>query len=373
MKTVFPNYETPNVTSSTQQQPDGPRLGVMGRVRETIPGLVVVGALAVLAFGVNQLVGSISPLVAGVALGALVANSGMIGLNIAPSTRCALAPGVTVAAKRLLRLGIVLLGFRLALSDLRDLGGVGIMLVALVVTCTFLGTQWIGNKLGLSKDLSLLVATGYSICGASAIAAMDGVVDADEEETAYAVALVTLCGTLAIVVLPLLAVPLGLEGAMFGSWVGASVHDVAQVIATAATDGDEASSAAIVVKLTRVVLLAPMVAMVALRRRRQAQSNEADIVESNATAKTKRPPILPLFVVLFLGAIVLRSTEILTADTLDGIKWAEKILLTLALVGLGFGVRFERLRKLGGRPLALGLISWILVSTISYIGVRLTS
>ncbi len=325
----------------------------MTRAKELAPGLAVVIALAVTATVVAGRIEAISPLVGGVILGAALVN--LVDL---PTS---LQPGVTFAAKRLLRIGIVLLGLRLSLGDLADLGLRGVVVVALVVSATFFGTQWLGARLGLSKDLSLLVATGYSICGASAVAAMDGVIEADEEETAYAVALVTLCGSLSIGVLPAVGHLIGLEGEAFGTWVGAAVHDVAQVVATASTDGTVALAAATVVKLTRVVLLAPLVALVALRRR----TTHAGPVGA------KRPPLVPLFVGGFLAAIVVRSTDVLTDDTLATVKDVEKVLLTLALVGLGMGVRFDRLRKLGGRPLVLGLVSWVIVAGVSLVGVAL--
>ena len=143
----------------------------------------------------------------------------------------------------------------------------GLVVVLLAVTVTFFGAQWLGRRMGVSPDLSLLIGTGYSICGVSAVAAMNGVVGADEEEAAYAIGLVTLAGSLSIVVLPLLGTILGMTPADFGTWVGGAVHDVAQTVATASTKGDAALAAAIVVKLTRVALLAPLVVGVALARR----------------------------------------------------------------------------------------------------------
>ncbi len=331
-------------------------------VRTVGPGLGLVIAVAIVATLIADRLEAVSPLVGGVVLGAVIVNL----VSLPP----VLQPGITFAAKRLLRVGVVLLGFRLSLSDLGDLGLRGLVVVALVVACTFFGTQWLGARLGLSKNLSLLVATGYSICGASAVAAMDGVIEADEEETAYAVALVTLCGSLSIGVLPVLGHLMGLEGATFGTWVGAAVHDVAQVVATASTDGAEALEAATVVKLTRVVLLAPLVALVALRRRRSASDDgSAGVDGETGVVGSKRPPLVPLFVAGFLLAIVVRSTDILSDDVLVTIKDIEKLFLTLALVGLGMGVRFDRLRKLGGRPLILGLVSWVIVAGVALAGV----
>jgi uncharacterized integral membrane protein (TIGR00698 family) len=211
----------------------------------------------------------------------------------------------------------------------------------------------------VSPPRSLLIATGFSICGASAVAAMQPVAGGDEEDTSISVALVTLCGTLAILVLPLLRAPLHLDVAAFGSWVGASVHDVGQTVATA-NRVPGALTAAVVVKLTRVVLLAPLVAAVALARRRQT-----------AAAGGHRPPPVPLFVAGFLGAVVLASTGLVPSAVLSGTKVVQQVLLTAALVGLGTGIHLPTLRRTGGRALVLGLASWVLVAAVAYVGVRL--
>jgi uncharacterized integral membrane protein (TIGR00698 family) len=321
------------------------------------PGLALLVALAAVATGLAAVVPFLSPLVAGVVLGALVVNVVTVPAR--------LQPGITFGARSLLRAGIVLLGFRLSMGDVVGLGTGGLLVVAMVVGVTFFGTRWIARRMGVPDDLGLLVATGYSICGASAIAAMDGVVDADEEETAYAITLVTLCGTLSIFLLPLLADPVGLAGEAFGTWVGAAVHDVGQVVATASTQDADAVAAATIVKLTRVVLLAPLVAMVALGRRRAARVTDG--------GETSRPPLLPLFVVGFLAAIAVRSTGWLSAGTLDLLGSLEKIVLTVALVGLGAGVRVARMRRLSGRPLALGAVAWLLVAGASLVGTLLVT
>lgn len=336
---------------SPQAMPSGWR----AQAAASAPGLLLVAAVATLAWAASLAVDGLSPLVAGIVLGAVVANTTGVPASC--------DPGAKLAARSLLRLGIVLLGLRLSLGDLAGLGPDGLVVVAAVVTATFLGTQWIARRLGISPDLGLLVATGYSICGASAIAAMDGVVGADEEEVAYAISLVTLCGTLSIAVLPLLGSLAGVEGATFGTWVGGAVHDVGQVVATAAHGGDASLAAATVVKLTRVVLLAPLVAAVALRSRRRTPSAIGD----------RRPPILPLFVIGFLVAIAVRTSGVLGADALDAAATAEKVLLTAALTALGMGVALGRLRRLGGRPLALGLIAWVLVAGSAGLGTALVA
>jgi len=333
--------------------------------RAVWPGLVLLLVGAVVAWALSLGIPALSPLVMGVIVGAVVANTVTLPEQM--------APGVTFGARSLLRVGIVLLGFRLSLGDLAALGSDGLLVVAVVVSATFIGTQAMARVMGVPGDLGLLVATGYSICGASAIAAVDGVIQADEEETAYAVGLVTLCGSLSIAVLPALAGPLGLAGEAFGTWVGGSVHDVGQVVATAAQDSEEAVAAATVVKLTRVVLLAPMIALIAFRRRRKITAAGGQGEGEGEGAGAKHPPLVPLFVVGFLAAILLRSTGAIPESGLDAIKVAEKVFLTIALVGLGMGVRFDRLRRLGGRPLMLGLAAWVLVAGTAYLGTTLTT
>lgn len=208
------------------------------------------------------------------------------------------------------------------------------------------------------------MATGYSICGASAIAAVEPFADASEEEVAYSIALVTLCGTLAIFTLPGLGSLLGLTATEFGAWVGASVHDVGQVVAAASTHGEVSLKLATLVKLTRVALLAPLLAGVAIAaRRRQGDA---------ALEGAKRPPLLPLFILLFLVASAITSTGVLSARALADIKNAETILLGMGLVGLGSNVDLRKLRAVGGTPLALALSSWALVAVVSLAAVKLS-
>ena len=326
------------------------------------PGLVFVGVVTFVGFVIHWNFETISPLVASLVLGVLIGNIISIPKIF--------VSGQKFAAKKVLRFGIVLLGTQLALKQVVDLGGRELIVVVGVVAVTFLGTLWLGPRLGVSKSLSLLIATGFSICGASAVAAMEGVVEADEEEVTYAIALVTLCGSLAIVLLPLLRNVLGLsDPQLFGSWVGASVHDVAQVIATSSTGGDTSVQAATVVKLSRVVLLAPLVACVSIWVRRSSSG----LIAKAKKADNKRISVVPLFVIGFLVMIAVRTTGVIPDNWLTMLKTIEQVCLASALVGLGSDVRVARLLKVGGRPLLLALISWIGIAVVSLIGVRLVA
>ncbi len=311
--------------------------------RVLAPGLAVVIACVAAGFVAGEVV-DVAPLVVGVVLGVIAANTGLV--------RPLLRPGITFAAKRILRAGVVFLGLRLSFEQVRELGLVGAVAVVAVVALTFAGVQGLARLLGLSPGLGLLTATGYSICGASAVAAMEPLSDATEEETAYAIGLVTLCGSLSIAVLPAIGHGLDLVTKQFGTFAGAAVHDVGQVTATASAYDESSLAPATLVKLTRVILLAPMVAGVGVHRRRTSS------VEPGA----KRPPIVPLFVLGFLAAICLRATGWLSSDALSAAKEVEQALLTAGMFGLGAGVEFARLRRLGGRPLVLGVASWVLVA-----------
>ncbi|WP_443077629.1 YeiH family protein [Streptomyces sp. SP17BM10] len=336
------------------------------------PGLLLAAAGVAAALAVHAAVPAVPKLTAAVVLGMAAAH--LPGLR--PVVRGVARPGLSTAGKRLMRLGIVLLGLKLSLGDVLGLGWVTVLMVLAVVAATFGGTLWLGRRLGLPGDQPLLVATGYSICGASAIGAVSQASGSDEEDVAASVALVTLCGTLAIAVLPLLQHPLGLGEVEFGRWVGASVHDVGQVVATAQTGGPGALREAVLVKLMRVVLLAPLVAAVAVAVRRRQRWDKENIGGATAKESVKsgsRPPIVPLFVAGFLAMIVLRTTGALPERALTLAGDAQELLLAAALFGLGSAVHLPTMVRTGGRIALLGLGSWVMVAGVSYAGVLLTA
>jgi uncharacterized integral membrane protein (TIGR00698 family) len=301
----------------------------------------------------HQLVDSVGVLTWAVGLGALAAN-----LNVLPDS---VDPGIKVVVKKLLRFGVVLLGFSVSLGAVASLGLPVIVLVVGTLMATLLGTLWLGLKAGLGKPQSLLLGTGFAICGASAIAAVQQNADADEDDVASAIGMVTIFGTLAMVAVPLLQAPLGLDDRQLGIWAGASVHEVGQVIAAAEPAGQTAVAIAITVKLTRVLLLGPVVAGISFSRSR-----------CNTTAFTseiRRPPMVPVFVLGFLACVLVRSAGILPDLALTVIGHAETIALSAALVGLGTAVRVRQLVSSAGPVLAVGAVSTIIVATLSLAGV----
>jgi uncharacterized integral membrane protein (TIGR00698 family) len=327
----------------------------MGLIRRLGPGVAAGAVAAVLAAFLHAAVPAVPMLTAAVALGILVAQL--------PTARTllsgALAPGLKFSSRSLMRTGIVLLGLKLSLIDIAALGWGAILVVVGIVLATF-GLTWaLGRALRLPGQEPLLLAAGFSICGASAIGAMAGATRAKEQEQATPVALVTLCGTLAIAVLPALQQPLGLTDLQFGHWVGASVHDVGQVVATAQVAGASALAVAVVVKLTRVVMLAPMVAVAAAVTRRSGEQGGT------------RPEIVPLFVIGFLAAVLLRTLLPLPEGLLAAADTAQTWVLAAALFALGSAVRVRALVTTGWRALLVALVSWAAIAAMGLAAVHL--
>ncbi|MFF0518564.1 YeiH family protein [Actinomadura nitritigenes] len=313
--------------------------------RRTGPGVAVAAAGAAAAMVINGWVPALSALTVAVLLGVLVGGA-------LPE---AAASGLQWATRRFLRIGVVLLGLQLSVGEVLRLGPGMLAVVLVTVLAGFAGTLALGRLVGVPKGLALMVATGFSICGASAIVAMDSVARSRKEDVATGVTLVTIYGSAAIAVVPFLGTHVfGLSPESLGMWAGLSVHEVAQVVAAASPAGAAAVGTAVIVKLTRVVLLAPMVAGMGVVERR-----------GGVRAEGKRPPIVPLFVVGFLVMLALRSTGMVPGPVLAGAKDVSTVLLAAAMFGLGSAVRVRELVRTGRRGLVLGALSTLLVGTVA--------
>ncbi|GAB3561722.1 putative sulfate exporter family transporter [Amycolatopsis endophytica] len=303
--------------------------------------MLVTAVGTAVAFGFGKLVPAVSALTVAVVLGVVV------GGLLPQRTRA----GLAWATKKFLRWGVVLLGLQLGLGEIAGLGPGTVVAVVVTVLVAFFGTLAFGRLFGVSRGLGLMVATGFSICGASAIAAMDSVTGTDKEDVATGVTLVTLYGSAAIALVPLAGHALGLGPEHLGAWAGLSVHEVAQVVAAASPAGAAAVAIAVVVKLTRVVLLAPMVAGVSIVRRRR-----------HGAGAGKRPPLVPLFVLGFLVMMVMRSSGVVPRAVLSAGSVTTTLLFAAALFGLGSNVRVGALLRTGRRGLVLGAVSTVLVA-----------
>lgn len=325
----------------------------MRRVAATVSGIAAAAVGAALGALVHALVPAIPWLTASLVLGVVAGSLP----PVRPALEGVLKPGLGVAARRLLRVGIVVLGLQLSIRDIAGLGATTILAIVLLVAAAFAITWLVARALRLPGDEPMLLAAGFAICGVSAIGAMGAARRSPADDAAAPTALVTLYGTLAIVVLPLLAIPFGLRGADYGRWVGASLHDVGQVVATAGAAGGAVLAVAVVVKLTRVLLLAPMVAVASIatrtRMRRAGDPGGA------------RPPVVPLFVIGFLALVAVRTLVPPPPPIIDAAAVIQSALLATALAAIGAGLRLERLVRSGGRALAAGALSWAAILVLA--------
>jgi uncharacterized membrane protein YadS len=313
------------------------------------PGLIGAAVAVAVAVFVHLLLPALPAMTLAVLLGLLAANLPGVARWTAGPAR----PGLDFAGKHLMRAGIVVLGLKVSLGDVLGLGWAGAAARDGRGAGRLRWHVWHQQALPASSPRS--AAGGHRIRHLRCVRdrAMAAVRRIRQEETVLPVALVTLCGTLAIGVLPLLARPLGLGPELFGAWTGASVHDVGQVVATAQTAGATALAVAVVVKLTRVILLAPMVAVAGFHHRLGTTADGA-----------KRPPVIPLFVIGFIALAALRTTGWLSPAILDAAAALQDALLGMALFGLGSAVRVGQLLHTGARALLAALASWLLIALL---------
>ena len=325
--------------------------------RSPWPGLLLTAAIAALAFLPRALTGSamLNPLVVAILLGIVL--RAFMGLP-------AWAPrGLALSQKTVLRLAIALLGLQIGMGQIAEIGWAGIVIALSCLIATFLFTRALGRWLGVDRDLSILIAAGTSICGASAIAAVNSATRAPEEDAAYAIACITLFGTAAMLLYPLIAALLPLSAHGYGLWSGATLHELGQAVAAAFQGGDAAGQTGTIAKLLRVAMLPALVLLLAWRGARKARGDGA----------AQAPVVMPWFVLGFIALMILGNL----VDMPPALKaWANDatiFLLCMGLAAMGLATDLTKVRAKGLRPLlvagggtlfisllGLGLTLWLL-------------
>lgn len=334
-------------------QPPGKRGPVAFGEATIWPGVILVAMISTVAFSGRGLPGlsTFSPMILAVVVG-------MIFSNVVGKTANTQA-GVAFSQRPLLRLAIVLLGFQLTLGQVASIGIVGIGTVVVTLVATFLFTTTVGRMIGVDRKLAELIAAGTSICGASAIVATNVITDARDEDVAYAVASITLFGTVAMLVYPLLAPALGLDQESFGLWAGASIHEVAQVIGAGFQNGVQAGETATVAKLARVAMLAPVVIALGFVARRGAERG-----------KGVRTPT-PWFVIAFATIVAINSVVEVPSEIRSMLAMATTTLLTMGLAAMGLQADISEIRSRGLRPLILATSAFLFIACFSLAAIKL--
>ncbi len=319
------------------------------------PGLLLSGAVAVVAFGLRFLPGLdlFSPMILAVLLG--IACHNLFGV---PAIAHA---GVNFSARKVLRFAVAMLGLQLTIAQVAEIGWAGIVIIVTVLVANFIFTKWLGRLLEVETKLAELIAAGTSICGASAVVATNTVTGGSDEDVAYAVACVTIFGSVAMFVFPLLAGPFELDAPAYGLWAGSSIHEIAQVVAAAFQGGSEAGHIATIAKLTRVVMLAPLVVTLGFVARRRAPAGPR--------SERKAPPV-PVFVVAFIALVMVASVVPIPPPALHWIALSTTFLLSAALAALGLETDIRKLLAKGISPLLLGGASAVFIATLSLVLIK---
>lgn len=325
-------------------------------VKQCFLGVFFAGVIAMAATHLSDLAilrqFGISPLIIAIVIGIVFGNL----FKVVPAE---LQPGVQFTLKRILRLSIVLLGFSVTYQAIIAVGWPGLIVDFCILSSTLIFAWYIGTRVFLlDRDTSLLIGVGSSICGASAILAAEGVLRSDAAKTAIAVGTVTLFGTLAMFLYPVfysstLLGDIGQE--LYGVFVGSTVHEVAQVTAAGFAVGTTAGENAVVVKLARVMMLAPVLILllILIQRRNPGSTNKGSLAST---------PV-PWFVFGFIAVSGIYSLNIVPKETVAVIQQLDLFLLAMAMAALGVETKWSKIRQAGMKPVLLGLLLFVWLAT----------
>ena len=332
----------------------------------TLGGIIFV---AIFAAGATYLAGmgpikalGLSPLVIGIVMGIFYANT------LHNQTPAEWQGGITFSAKKILRFAIVLYGFRITFQEIVAVGMDGFLVSLIMLTSTLILGSWLGYKMfGMEKDTSILTASGAAVCGAAAVLATEPVLKSEEYKAAIAVSMVVLFGTISMFLYPVLYTTL-IENATgflhmtareFGIYVGGTIHEVAQVVAVPASvpnSPKEMADAAVIVKMTRVIMIAPMLILLGLYLSYSAN-------KEGGASKEKTPLVIPWFAVYFIMVAGFNSLHLLPENIVSLINEVDTFLLTMAMTALGMGTIFAKFKGLGLAPVytASSMFVWLVV------------
>ncbi|MDE6449747.1 MAG: YeiH family protein [Muribaculaceae bacterium] len=326
-------------------------------------GILLIGLFACAAFYIGSarvfVDLSLSPMIIGIVLGMLYANSLR---NHLPVTW---VPGIQFCSKRLLRVGIILYGFRLTFQDIAAVGVSGITIDAIIVTVTVIGGYLIGSKLlKMDSDTAMLTSIGSGICGAAAVLGAEATMRTKPYKTAVAVATVVIFGTISMFIYPIAYRTglLGLDPQQMGIYGGSTLHEVAHAVGAGNAMGDDIAATTVIVKMIRVMMLVPVLLVLGVWVARRSCAGSASSGEKGRVA-------IPWFAFGFLLVIALNSLSVwlntfetpmgLPAGVVDLINYVDTFMLTMAMVALGAETSIDKFKKAGAKPFVLAFIIYV--------------
>jgi uncharacterized integral membrane protein (TIGR00698 family) len=313
------------------------------RLRGLLHGLVWTSSVALVAW----LLAHVIPLFGAPVLAILIGLAVSVVRRPSPEA----APGIAFSATVLLQLAIVLLGTGLALGQVVRIGAKSLPVMLGTLAVALIGAVVLGKLLSVSERLRTLIGVGTGICGASAIAAISGIVRATETEIAYAISTIFVFNVVAVLLFPPIGRLLHLSQHGFALWAGTAVNDTSSVVAAAYAFGHTAGTQAVVVKLTRTTLIIPIALGLSLLQARKGGARKGRLV--------------PLFLIGFVLASALNTAGLIGSGAHRPLSDAALALITVALAGVGLSSDLGRMRRTGIRPLALGALLWVSVAAVS--------
>ncbi|HUW41082.1 MAG TPA: putative sulfate exporter family transporter [Rectinemataceae bacterium] len=327
-----------------------------------LPGLLVVAIVTIAGMLLQgtELFSRIIPM-SSLILAILI---GMVAGNLLPlpaSTR----PGIKYASKTILRLAVIFLGFKLSVGQIIGIGPEAMASALFGSTMVILFTLWLGKRMGLPTKRALLMGSGIAVCGAAAVAAVDGVIDGEEEDTAFAISAVTFFGTIYIFLYPAIRALTGMPNLFFALWTGSSIHEVAQVAAASAVLPDAFRGIAATVKMIRVLFIIPFTLILSFIPWGGEAAPEAGAASAPQARRRGRRVSVPWFALLFFVAALINSFVPMSGTAHAGLAGFDTWIMTAAMAGLGLDIRFKALAKIGLRAAVLGAVSSVFLSALS--------
>ncbi|AVX31414.1 YeiH family protein [Carboxydocella sp. ULO1] len=328
-------------------------------IAEHLPGFLLVTAVTFIAIKLQSTrlfseVLPLSSLIIAIIIGMTIKNV----ISLPTSTQ----KGISFSAKKILRLAIIFLGFRLSISQVLEVGPSALISILIATTSAILFTLWLGRIMDVPLKRALLLGSGVSICGAAAVAAVDAVIKSEEEDTAFAIGAVTLFGTIFMFLYPALHGLLNIPDLFYALWAGSSIHEVAQVAAASVVASGQFKAMASTVKMIRVLFIIPLTLILTF-----IPWND------NVTEEDKNPVIppqkskitIPWFAILFFVMVLINSFAGLPQNVVAGLITFDNWIMTAAMAGLGLDLSFKAMAKIGTRAVILGAVSSVFISILS--------
>ena len=335
----------------------------MESFKKYIAGILFTVILAVVSMLISKLIpyglisGSVFALLIGMTLNPIVSKYDL------------LEDGLAFTSKKILRLGIILMGATLSFSQVFQVGKFSLFVMVFTLITAFGGGYLLGKAFNMNWKLSGLISAGTGICGGSAVAAIAPVIDAEDSDIAYAISATFIFDIVMVIIFPIMGRYFGMTDLGYGLWTGTAVNDTSSVVAAGYAFSDAAGNFSVIVKLTRTLSIIPVVLIFSFineRLSRKAKLNNNGSISTHHE-KIDLKKIFPWFILFFLGMVLIKSTGIISDNMSTSISSISKFLMVMSLGAIGLKTNFSKLSKSGFAPMVHGFIISALVVIVSFL------